>query len=54
MPNGVRVTGVFHCMKEIMREGGVLSFWRGNGTNVLKIAPEVHSPHCFCSILYSR
>lgn len=43
MPNGVRVTGVLHCAKEIVKEGGYVSFWRGNGINVMKIAPEVNA-----------
>lgn len=36
----MHVAGIRHAFQSILHDGGVRGLWRGNGVNVMKVAPE--------------
>ena len=35
-----KYSGMFSCLKDILKEEGLRGYWRGNGINVMRIAPQ--------------
>lgn len=43
---------ILRTVKSILNEGGIKSFWRGNGVNCIKIAPEYAIRFAFYDIVF--
>jgi solute carrier family 25 phosphate transporter 23/24/25/41 len=37
---GRKSLGMMNALQYLYREGGIFGMWRGNGINIIKIAPE--------------